>query len=176
VTVLLLLLAGLFREQAFAGTPTDAIATNQSSISLESGELQAHLVLSPARALSGQKLGVEIDFVIAPGWHVYGRPLPQDYTPTAVAFDSESVERQNLEFPKPIPVKFDLLGETLPVYEGRFRANGEIFLRQRMAPGKYKLGGTLQFQECNDNLCKMPQQVRFEVPISIEEPGSGRSD
>jgi hypothetical protein len=65
-------------------------------------------------------------------------------------------------------VKFDLLGETLPVYQGRFKAVGDILLRQKLVPGEHQLGGTLSFQECNDNLCKMPQRVHFEIPLRID--------
>jgi DsbC/DsbD-like thiol-disulfide interchange protein len=175
VIALLLFPSTSLRRQAAAATGTEALATNESSITVESGELQARIMLSPARALGGQKVRVAIYFVIAPGWHIYGKPLPEDYTPTTVTFDASFVSRQNLEFPKPMPVKFDLLGETLPVYQGRFRASGEILLREKLEPGEYKLGGTVQFQECNDNLCKMPQQVRFNVPVLIEQPRPSRS-
>jgi hypothetical protein len=61
-----------------------------------------------------------------------------------------------------------MLGDTLPVYQGHFKAVGDILLRQKLTPGEHPLGGTLSFQECNDNLCKMPQQVHFEIPIRIE--------
>jgi DsbC/DsbD-like thiol-disulfide interchange protein len=139
-----------------------------SSATVEAGDLKARIALSDVRAVSGQQLGEMAEFKIAPGWHVYGKPLPEEYTPTTVTFDEDLVSSQKLDFPKPTPVKFELLGETLPVYQGDFKAIGEIVVRQKLNPGEYKLGGTLSFQECNDNLCKMPQQVRFEVPLRVE--------
>jgi hypothetical protein len=138
------------------------------AVVVKAGEVKANIVLSDVRAFSGQLLGIAADFDIAPGWHVYGKPLPEEYTPTAVTFDSDLVSRQNLDFPKATPVKFELLGQTLPVYQGRFKAVGDILLRQKLTPGEHQLRGTLSFQECNDNLCKIPQQVRFELPLRIE--------
>jgi DsbC/DsbD-like thiol-disulfide interchange protein len=141
---------------------------NQTMIVVDAGGVKAHIALSDARAFSGQRMGVIVNFDIAPGWHVYGKPLPEEYTPTDVTFDKDLVSGQNLEFPKPTPVKFELLGETLPVYQGRFKAVGDILLRQKLVPGERRLGGTLSFQQCNDNLCKMPQQVRFQIPLRID--------
>ena len=137
---------------------------------VDSGEVKARIVLTDARALSGQQIGVIVDFDVAEGWHVYGKPLPQEYTPTSVTFDKNLLSEQNLEFPKPTLVKFALLGETLPVYQGRFTAVGTIVLRHGLNPGEHRLNGTLSFQECNDNLCKMPRQTQFEVPLWIESP------
>jgi DsbC/DsbD-like thiol-disulfide interchange protein len=142
--------------------------TNGNPVVVDAGEVKARIALADVHASSGQRLGVAVDFDIAPGWHVYGKPLPEEYTPTAIVFDNDLVARQNLDFPKPTPVKFELLGETLPVYQGRFKVVGDIFLRQKLAPGEHQLGATLSFQECNDNLCKMPQQVRFEIPLRID--------
>jgi len=137
-------------------------------VMVDAGEVKMEVVLANARTSSGQQLGVTADFAIAPGWHIYGKPLPEEYTSTTVVFDDALVAKQQLDFPKPTPVKFEMLGDTLPVYQGHFKAAGDILLRQKLTPGEHQLGGTLSFQECNDNLCKMPQQVHFEIPIRIE--------
>ncbi len=107
----------------------------------------------------------------------HGRPLPEGYTPTAVKFDDALVSEQSIVFPKPTPVKFELLGETLPVYQGNFKAIGTLRLKQKLPPGDHTLGGTLEFQECNDSLCKMPRTAHFEIPIKIEAltPGTPKS-
>ena len=135
---------------------------------VKADDVTAKIVLSDARAFSGQQLGVAVDFEVAPGWHIYGQPLPQAYTPTAMKFDDEIVANQMLEMPKPIPVKFAALGETLPVYQGSFKASGNVRLKQKLPPGDHKLTGTIDFQECNDSLCKLPRSVRFELPIRID--------
>jgi DsbC/DsbD-like thiol-disulfide interchange protein len=173
IAMLIALLPPLLTVQSVAGEQNGVGARSQTMKSrtktvVEAGEIKAHIALSNAHAFSGQRVGVTVAFDIAPGWHIYGRPLPEEYTPTAVTFDNDLVSRQNLDFPKPTPVKFESLGETLPVYQGRVTAVGAILLRRKLVPGEHRLGGTLSFQECNDNLCKMPQRVRFEIPLLID--------
>jgi DsbC/DsbD-like thiol-disulfide interchange protein len=143
-------------------------ADTPGTTAIEVAEVKADIYLSRGRATSGQKLGVLVKFEIAPGWHVYGEPLPEEYTPTSVVFDNALIAAQELDFPKPTLVKFELLGETMPVYQGRFTAAGSILLRQSIVPGVHGLAGTITFQECDDNLCKMPQQERFEIPLRID--------
>jgi hypothetical protein len=137
-------------------------------LTVNAEDVQATIVLSDKRSFGGQRLGTAVDFEVAPGWHIYGEPLPADYTPTSVRFEDTLVASQSLTFPKPKPVKFDLLGEVLPVYEGKFKAGGYILMKQKVPTGQQKLAGTINFQECNDNICKMPQSIRFEIPITLD--------
>ena len=119
-------------------------------------------------AVAGQEIGVAADFSIAKGWHIYGQPLPANYTPTAIVFDSDCVAQQSFEYPDPQKVAFPELGETLPVYTGSFRAKGRILVRSGLKPGDNKLKGTLSFQECSSQICKIPQSVTFEIPFTID--------
>ena len=137
-------------------------------VTLAADDVQMKIRLSGARTYSGQRLRVMAEFAVGPGWHIYGQPLPEGYTPTSVKFDSALISSQSIEFPKPRPVKFEVLGETLPVYQGSFKAVGAIRLKPKLPLGDQKLAGTVEFQECNDTLCKMPRTVHFEIPIRIE--------
>ena len=130
-------------------------------------DVTAKVALSRTRASAGGELGVTVAFEVAPGWHIYGDPLPPEFTTTKIKFDDQLLRAQSLKMPAPTPVKFETLGETYPVYNGKFNATGKIGLKPTLAPGDYKLAGTLEFQECNDNLCKLPQSVHFELPITI---------
>jgi DsbC/DsbD-like thiol-disulfide interchange protein len=143
-----------------------------SSQSLQIADVSAKVATSNARASSGQQLGVTVDFGVAPGWHIYGEPLPPDYTPTRVKFDDKLIERQSLKFPPPTPLRFAALDQTLPVYHGSFTVVGNVVLKPKLNPGSYKLGGTIEFQECNDTMCKMPQTAHFELPLTIAPAGS----
>jgi len=74
------------------------------------------------------------------------------------------------------------LGETLPVYEGEVRAIGRLGIKwsppmpakfmepfgKTIAPGPYKIAGTLRFQPCSDTVCEPPQEIRFELPLELE--------
>ena len=45
-------------------------------------------------------------------------------------------------------------------------------MRSGLKPGDYKLKGTLSFQECSDQICKIPQSVTFEIPFRIDPMAS----
>jgi hypothetical protein len=146
--------------------------TNGKSVSLTAGEIRIILTPSTDHAVAGQEIGVAADFSIASGWHIYGQPLPSNYTPTTIVFDGDCVAKQSFEYPDPVRVAFLEIGETLPVYAGSFRGKGKILIRSGLKPGDYKLKGTLSFQECSDKICKIPQSVTFEIPFKIDPMAS----
>jgi DsbC/DsbD-like thiol-disulfide interchange protein len=143
-----------------------------TSTSVKVEDVSAKVSLIDSRSASGQQIGVMIDFGVAPGWHIYGEPLPPEYTPTKVKFDSDLIQQQSLKFPAPTPLHFEALDQTFPVYHGNFKVVGDVVLKPNLSPGSHKLGGTIEFQECNDSICKIPQSVRFELPLTIKDSGS----
>ncbi len=159
------------------------VGVGGSAAEIRTEELAAEVTLSSERAFTGQELAVVVKFSLKSGWHIYGQPLPAQYTATSVTFDDELLAAQELEFPPARPMALKALGETLPVYEGEFRAQGRLRLRwsppaeirsfglgEPIDPGERKLTGTLRFQACNDEVCTAPRAVRFEIPLRIE-PG-----
>jgi len=137
-------------------------------VTVSGDEVRAKISLSSAMTAQSLELGVSLELTIAPGWHIYGEPLPEGYVPTSLKFTSDFVSDQHLTLPHARPLEFKMLGETLPVYEGTVRGKGTIAISRRAKPGDYKLAGVLKFQECSDTICKVPQEVPFEIPIKIE--------
>jgi len=144
------------------------IGAGDDALEVKSDEITVRIRLSDSSAFSGQELAVAVNFAIKPGWHIYGQPLPKGYVPSAISFDNATVARQSFDFPKPTPIKFVALGETLPAYTGDFKAIGKVLLREKLASGEHKLVGILKFQECNEQICKLPQTVHFEIPLTIQ--------
>jgi hypothetical protein len=124
--------------------------------------------LSTARAFAGQEISFFAKFVLQPGWHVYGAPLPEAYTATSVAFDDPKIIRQSFELPAAAPVRIAALGETLPVYAGSFRGLGSLLLRFPLDAGQTMLAGHVRFQLCGEAICEAPETVPFELPITLE--------
>jgi len=129
----------------------------------------AQVILSASHARSGDQLGVAAEITVAPGWHIYGLPLPDGdgLTPTSIVFASDLLASQSIRMPAPTPLKFPALNVTYPVYTGVIKASGHLKLKHDLKPGAYRIAGTLKFQECNDSMCKMPQALPFELPIQI---------
>jgi hypothetical protein len=146
--------------------------SNGKLVSITAGDIRIVITPSTDHAVAGQEIGVAADFTIAKGWHIYGQPLPANYTPTTIVFESDCVAEQSFEYPDPKKVTFPNLGETLPVYAGNFRVKGKILARPGLKPGDYKLKGKLSFQECSEQICKIPQSVTFEIPFSIDPMAS----
>ncbi|MGH8014406.1 MAG: protein-disulfide reductase DsbD domain-containing protein [Candidatus Binataceae bacterium] len=147
--------------------PAAGAAIKASVVAVKSGDVRATITMPIATASGARRIPLTVDFAIAPGWHIYGHPLPQEYQPTTVTFDKTLVAAQSLRFPKPKPVEFKTLGQTLPVYEGDFRVPGVVVLKRNLAAGTHQLTGKLSFQECNDMVCKMPTTVSFALPITV---------
>jgi len=138
-----------------------------ASIAVQVQDVQAQIALASAKVAPGHEVAVTVDIAIAPGWHIYGNPVPEDFVPTSVAFESPIIARQQIKFPPPTPVAFKGLGETLPVYENSVHATGTVQIDPKTKPGDYQVAGTFKFQECNDNICKIPQAAKFAIPLTV---------
>ncbi len=143
---------------------------------IRADEVAAGIKISASKAFAGQELGIALNLSVKPPWHVYGEPLPKNYTATALRFDDAVASRQSLAFPKPQPVRFASLGEVLPVYTGSFSAAGTLVLKGNLKPGDHQLGGMLSFQECNSEICKLPRTVDFILPVTIEPPAAAAKE
>jgi len=147
------------------GAPTDS-----KTASVHAGDVKAIITPTTDHAAPGQEVEVTADFDIGPGWHIYGAPIPQNYTPTSVTFDKSLVESQSFQFPTPVKVTFASIGETVPVYKDSVHATGKLKVRRDAKPGDSQLTGKVSFQECNDQICKIPQSIAFAIPFRIDSP------
>jgi AhpC/TSA family len=135
---------------------------------LRSGALTVQIGLSAAKAFAGQEIGFSAKFTLAPGWHVYGAPLPANYTPTSVVFDDAKIARQSFELPPAALMEFAEPPETLPVYSGAFQGLGSLLLKYPLEDGQIVLSGHVRFQRCGDTTCEPPENLPFELPLTLE--------
>lgn len=137
-------------------------------LTLQSGTLAVQIGFPSAKAFAGQEVAFFARFALEPGWHIYGAPLPNSYTTTAVTFEGPSVVDQRLELPQAEMLTFPTLGETLPVYSGSFQGIGVLVLKHPLPEGKLVLPGRLSFQQCSDTVCEPPQTLPFELALTLE--------
>jgi hypothetical protein len=153
-----------------------------NSIDINTDALTATVSLSTDRCFPGQELAISLNIHLKTGWHIYGKPLPDNYQPTELVFDDLIVGEQSLKLPVARPMLLKALGETFPVYGGELRAVGKLGIKwsppvpakfleafgRRIDPGPYKIAGTLRFQACSDDVCETPQAITFELPLTVE--------
>jgi AhpC/TSA family/Disulphide bond corrector protein DsbC len=138
------------------------------AVTLRSGALAIELGLSSAKAFAGQQIGFYAHFALDPGWHVYGTPLPQAYTPLRVSFDDPKIIKQSLELPAAQAMEIAALGEIIPVYSGSFAGAGSLLLKYPLDAGPTALRGQVRFQQCSDTACEPPEALSFELPLTLE--------
>ena len=54
------------------------------------------------------------------------------------------------------------------MYEGTFKAVGQLLLKRQIKPGEHQLRATLLFQQCSRDTYKIPQSIGLELPIRID--------
>jgi peroxiredoxin len=157
----------------------------QTTVELRTDELVARITLSATTAYGGQDLGMHASFSIAPGWHVYGDPVPSRYRALAIAFDDALLAEQSFELPPAAAKALPALDEALPAYEGDFEATGRLRIKWRpvmpnlrgvdefnelsIPAGDHMLRGTVSYQCCSESECLLPRTLDFELPVRIEE-------
>jgi hypothetical protein len=145
-----------------------SVNSDAPAVTLVHGALTTRIGFPSPRAFAGQEISFFADFVLEPGWHIYGSPLPAEYTTTSILFDGPGVVRQSLELPPTERLEFPLLGETLPVFSGSFRATGTLLLKYPLPEGRLVLPGRLVFQQCSDTVCEPPETISFELALTLE--------
>ena len=138
------------------------------AVTLASGALSVRIGLAAAQAFAGQQIGFFAHFALQPGWHIYGAPLPERYLPTSITFEGPAVASQKLELPEASRLDFPILGETLPVFSGRFQGIGTLLLKFPLPEGRSALPGRLRFQQCRDTVCEPPQALPFELSLTLQ--------
>lgn len=137
-------------------------------VTLESGALTVQIGFPSVIAFAGQEVAFFARFRLELGWHIYGAPVPERYTATAVTFEGPNVVDQKLELPRTEMLSLPTLGETLPVYSGSFQAIGTLVLKHPLPEGRLVLSGHLSFQQCSDTVCEAPQILPFELSLNLE--------
>ncbi len=138
------------------------------AITLRSGALTVEVGLAAAKGFAGQQIGFFAKFTLEPGWHIYGAPLPEAYTPTSVAFDDPNVIAQSFDLPPAQPMEIGALGETIPVYSGSFSGTGSLLLKFPIDAGEVALHGQVHFQQCGDSVCEAPETIPFELRLTLQ--------
>ena len=130
----------------------------------ETDTLVAVAALDRDTFVRGERIGLRVAIQLAPGVHVYGRPLADGYIPVTLEVDAPgTVMVEPVTYPAPQPSRFGWLGEELPAYEGTLTLATAIVLAEQRED--VTISATLRFQACTDEACFIPQRLAFALPL-----------
>jgi hypothetical protein len=130
----------------------------------EADTLVAVAALDSASFVRGERIGLRVTVALAPGVHVYGRPLAEGLIPVSLELDApERVTTEPVAYPAPQPMRCGWLDEELPAYEGAFTLTTAVLLAEQRED--VTITATLRFQACTDDECFIPQRLTFALPL-----------
>lgn len=107
------------------------------------------------------------------GFHVYAEPLPDGYFPTTVRVEpAAGVDIGETVYPPTMPMRFDALDVTLPVYEGTVdiavpvTALAELYgTGDAPAAETVDLNVVVNYQTCSDTICYLPEVAELTLSV-----------
>ena len=149
---------------------------------VETRHLRLTLASSNTAAVWGQRVALVIEGELKPGMHVYAPGVEGGYIPVEWRMaDTDGWKARPVEFPPSRNLHLPAIGETVPVYAGRFRLIREVTIGPYAkvkplldAAGSLAVTGTFRYQACDEKMCYTPQNVPVEWKLRIEAPDSQR--
>jgi hypothetical protein len=113
-----------------------------------------------------QRLHLTVELAVAPGFHIYGEPIPQGYVPLSVdVAPIDGLELWPMRWPSPHPFSVDGLDEDFWVYEGTIRGTLPFSFTAPPGAGDQVVQATVRYQACSTSTCHPPEGVRLEMPV-----------
>lgn len=113
-------------------------------------------VVTPRRIEEGGTEFLDVKFVVPPGHFLYAEQI---------RFEAEGSELTPVQFPTPAVKEDPFTGEATRMYAESFSSRHRI-----ETPPEGPLVVTLRWQGCNDLVCFLPQQRRFELALGTAAP------
>ncbi len=153
-------------------SPSDSDTTAEADALVE-GEIRRIGGDDPVRP--GQTIAAEIVLTIAEGWHTYANPTGSELLrPTVVRPASQTraaFEVVEVEYPSGVVKRLEAAGtdEEVAFYEGRVVIGVSIRLGETQASGPTAIDLTVDYQACNDQLCRAPARLDVALPLVVAE-------
>lgn len=149
---------------------------------VETSHLKLSYSASDPVVRGGGRVVLVLQVELKPGMHVYAPGVEGGYIP----IDWKQPESPAwLVFPASYPpsrrLHLKAIGETVPVYQGRFRVIRDLTIGQdrEIAPflvdGKITVEGSFRYQACDDKICYPPQTVPLKWRFRAERHDVQRS-
>lgn len=108
-------------------------------------------------------------FRVRAGYHINSNhPNSSFLIPTTLRFagHGKGIEVRAIRWPRPHELKFQFAAQPLSVFSGTFPVR--VDLRAGAGAGTQVLAGTLQYQACNDTLCRPPATLPVQLRLHVK--------
>lgn len=156
----------------FLGSVSVSFGQSQPGASGMGNTLEKVDIQSVAR-YDSLKSGSEAQFAIImdikDGWHLNAHNPTLDYL---IGVDlsvkaSDHAIVSDIQYPKPMQMKFSFAQDVLDVYEGKSMILVKLKTSDKLSAGNYDINGKLTVQACSDKACLPPSKVDLTFPLTV---------
>jgi len=160
------------RQLVEAVTGGATLTTPPNARPLESEHVTAKVYTDSDRFVRWERTRLHVELEIDSGWHIYGRPIPNGYTPLTVEIDAEEgLVVGEPEYPRVQPFHVAGLDEQFNVSEGRLRVMTPFAFNVAAETGQRTLTVRISWQACSESECLMPTMNVFRIALREAPPG-----
>jgi hypothetical protein len=125
---------------------------------------------------SGETFWLHLVSILDKGWHMYSLEKQSDDETVATRIELEAVvfdPQGNWQESPPKLVRDDVMEKIMKTHSGRVEFTHQFSVPKGLKPGAYPLSGALHFRTCDNRICTLPQEVKFQTRVIVEagEPG-----
>jgi hypothetical protein len=151
---------------AAGGTP---LVAGAPAARLAAAGIVATVALDTGVYRPRQRVGLRAVVEVAPGAHVFGRPLPADSIPLSLAVSAPAgVTVEPAIYPPATPRPSPAPGAILPVYTGRVELAAHLIFEELREDAVIR--ATLRWQVRTAAECFAPEARAVELPIAYRPP------
>ncbi len=113
-----------------------------------------------------QRIHLNVEVAVAPGFHVYGSPASEGLVPLAVELAPlDGVEIGAVAWPAPHPFRPEGLTFEQLIHEGVVRGSIPLTFAGAPGAGDRLVRVTIRYQACNDSSCFPPTSAQLELLV-----------
>ncbi len=135
--------------------------------------LETKTFLSRDKARAGETFKAALRLGVGPAWHINANPVNDDFLiPTTVDIgENPDFQALKIVYPSPLTARFEFSEAEALVYSGTTTFGMLVKAREGLAPGTYRLKGSVTYQACNAKSCLAPETLAFEMEVMVASPG-----
>lgn len=171
--------SGVVRETYFETAYTDRFTANnliaklfpelveETRRSVDAPHLKLTMAQSDRVGIPGSRISLVLDVTVPALTHVYAPNVTGGYIPINLTITpSPQIEISAARYPSPRTLHLDVIKETVPVFDGRFRIVQDVKIAASKAMiesigiGKsIEIAGIFKYQACDDRVCYPPTSI-----------------